>query len=121
MDNPAFIFNASRAEHIPEIFRIWRLLIRDYSTRKLTDPEDKLLAMSGIVSSFQHVMQDDYLIGMWRKYLVHELSWMTHDAVRPEVWRCPSWSWMSVDGHVTFQGDQVEWFEPLVDILECSV
>ena len=117
----ASIFNGSRAERVPEIFRVWKLMVKDYSSRRLTDSRDKLPALSGIVTYFQRAMEDDYLAGLWRQHLVYDLSWMSRDAARPLLWRCPSWSWMSVDGPITFQGDRIEWFEPMINILACHV
>ena len=121
VNNFASIFNDSRAERVPEIFRVWKLMVKDYSSRHLSDSRDKLPALSGIVTYFAHAMEDDYLAGLWRKHLSYDLSWMSRDAARPLLWRCPSWSWMSVDGPIAFQGDRIEWFEPMVDILGCVV
>jgi hypothetical protein len=102
------IFSDARSERVPEIFRAWKLMVKDYPSRQLTDPRDKLPALSGIVTYFQSALADDYLAGLWRKHLLFDLSWTTSKGVRPPVWRCPSWSWMSVDGPVTLQGDTIE-------------
>lgn len=52
---------------------------------------DELPALSGIVSYFWDAMQGSYLAGLWKKQLLHELSWMAPEtASRPEVWRSPS-------------------------------
>lgn len=115
------VFSESRGERMPEIFRAWKLMVKNYLSRQLSDPRDKLPALSGIVTYFKHVMADEYLAGLWRNHLLFDLSWMTRHGVRPPLWRCPSWSWMSVDGPITFQGDRIEWFKPRVEILDCMV
>ena len=37
---------------------------------------DELPALSGIVLYFWDAMQGSYLTGLWKKQLLHELSWM---------------------------------------------
>ena len=37
---------------------------------------DELPALLGIVSYFQDAMQGSYLAGLWKKQLLHGLSWM---------------------------------------------
>jgi hypothetical protein len=115
------IFSDARSERVPEIFRAWKLMVKDYPSRQLTDPRDKLPALSGIVTYFQSALADDYLAGLWRKHLLFDLSWTTSKGVRPPVWRCPSWSWMSVDGPVTLQGDTIEWIKTRSFIRDCKV
>lgn len=42
---------------------IWRRLIKESSRRQLTDPEDRLLALAGVVSEPNNIWQDEYLAG----------------------------------------------------------
>lgn len=91
----------------PELayYRLWGNLIGVYSEAKLTKPIDKLLAVSGLAKHFSTLLQDEYVVGMWRRYLASELLWWVDDrfpSVRPEMYRAPSFSWASVDGKINF-------------------
>ena len=41
-------------------------MVKDYSSRHLSDSRDKLPDISGIVTYFAHAMEDDYLAGLWQ-------------------------------------------------------
>lgn len=53
------------------------------------------------------IVKDDYVAGMWRRYLEGKLLWMAHgnhkpgSCTRPREYRAPTWSWASIDGPVT--------------------
>ena len=83
---------------------------------------DELPALSGIVLYFWDAMQGSYLTGLWKKQLLHELSWMAPETTsRSEVWRSPLWSYVCLNRAVAFQADQCGWFEPAMKILSCEV
>jgi hypothetical protein len=91
-------------------YRIWVNVVEEYSQTSLTNPTDKLIAISGIAKSFANVTGQRYVAGMWRESLEHALLWRTSERAEDEVdvtllsqpttWRAPSWSWASVDGPV---------------------
>lgn len=112
----------TQSERLPRLFRTWKFVVHDYTTRRLTNPMDKLPALSGIVTYFRDAMEDTYLAGLWEKHLLHELSWVPTGATsRPPAYRAPSWSWMSIDGAIAFQADACSWYEPVAEVLTCSV
>jgi hypothetical protein len=88
----------------------WAELIQMYTSMSLTDPNDKLIALSGIAKARAARFGGTYVAGMWRQDLVHQLLWNTGDSTRklhdnsikprPEVYRAPSWSWASIDRQV---------------------
>ncbi|KAJ8118413.1 hypothetical protein OPT61_g614 [Boeremia exigua] len=94
--------SSQQAERLPHMFRIWKELVKDYSTRSMTNDGDKLNAIAGTMTYFQKHMNDDYLAGLWRNHLMKELSWKIRGAKRPATKRAPSWSWMALDGPVCF-------------------
>lgn len=56
--------------------RQWRKsVISPYSGRKLTFQADKPVALSAISRVFQKRVDDELLAGLWRRELVHDLSW----------------------------------------------
>lgn len=105
------------ADDIRERLRkIWSDLVWMYARCQLTRPEDKLLAMSGLVQRFYTAFGsfaaplwgDRYLAGLWESDLPHSLLWSVSDpkrsgaveSVRPPHYRAPSWSWAVVDAPI---------------------
>lgn len=85
--------------------RLWRDLIEPYTQLDLTYCEDRLPALSGIAS--QALLKNDYLAGLNRESLLQDLCWRPYqlsNSVRPvsRVPGAPSWSWASVNGHVSW-------------------
>ena len=83
----------------------WQSLVEEYSHCSLTNPTDKMFALSGLVKVFKTEMSDDYLAGLWRSRLPWTLAW-TGDSDSPRhrstLGIAPSWSWASVDGKITY-------------------
>lgn len=83
----------------------WKKIIEIYSLKELGDPQDKLPALSCIASFFAEKMKDQYLAGLWSKNFGELLCWYMlpfPPVKRPNTWRSPSWSFLSVDGRVMF-------------------
>ena len=108
-------FQAGRLQHVhkddpPEMapYRLWQRIVEAYTKCNLTKAEDKLIAIAGIAKHMSTILQDEYVVGMWRRYLASELLWSVTDqkqidhrgAQRPSQSRAPSFSWASVDGIV---------------------
>jgi len=51
----------------------WHNLVRVYTHRKLTEPTDRIPAITGIASRFGRILRDDYCAGLWKSNLVKEL------------------------------------------------
>ncbi|OCK76130.1 HET-domain-containing protein [Lepidopterella palustris CBS 459.81] len=84
----------------------WRLCIRAYSDRALSNLSDKLPAISGIASHFQEQKGHNYIVGMWRETLAVDIVWSSWGWVElnnpPQMLQAPSWSWASIHGGVAF-------------------
>jgi hypothetical protein len=107
----------------------WVEAISSFSCKSLSYYEDKLPAFSGLVTEFQKITGDEYLAGLRRSRLVEDLTWRRATSSRsirprnatrqpmsrPQEWRCPSWSWMSIDGPVAFGSLGT----PISQIIEC--
>lgn len=90
----------------------WKELIREYSLCQLTEPRDKLVAISAIAKELNTLGGwGDYLAGLWRSDILHDLLWVSTaeskgsgtkagTRSRPDVYRAPSWSWASIDGPI---------------------
>lgn len=88
----------------------WKELLRVYTSCDITNPNDKLVAISGMAKEMAMILNDDYVAGLWRKNLVDDLLWYTigvpgRYATRPKSYRAPSWSWASIDAPVLFADD----------------
>ncbi|KAH6616856.1 heterokaryon incompatibility protein-domain-containing protein [Boeremia exigua] len=81
-----------------DILETWYHLVRDYSQCQLTFHADKLPALSGIASRIHAITHDQYLAGHWRINLEKTLFWKGQGRVK--VYRAPSWSWASSEGHL---------------------
>ncbi|KAK1569456.1 heterokaryon incompatibility protein [Colletotrichum navitas] len=86
----------------------WNSVARAYSNTRLTESSDKLIALSGVAKYFATRIDDVYVVGMWRRYLASSLLWQVEKqaqvdgspSTRPDTYRAPSFSWVSVDGAV---------------------
>ncbi|KAK6853658.1 hypothetical protein PG995_010470 [Apiospora arundinis] len=87
--------------------RWWEDVVHQYTSRQLTNPSDKLPALSGLAQLRKRVKGGVYLAGLWKDSILHDLCWYhtinynvaTSGGVgrRPRSYRAPSWSWASVD------------------------
>lgn len=99
--------------------------------KNLTNPADKLVAISAIARELQPFMNCRYLAGHWEIALVNQLAWTgSNGSQRASTYRAPSWSWASVDAPIPVEvfnsryngafGTR-EAFCPLVDVLNVEV
>jgi hypothetical protein len=97
--------------HTPWLHFWYRVVVVLYSHMELSIPSDKLVALSGIAKHVMPRMSSTYVAGMWQERLERSLLWtVLHNATstRPLFYRAPSWSWASVDGHITSADYTVE-------------
>lgn len=91
----------------------WASVVENYTKRELTDPADKLPALSGLAQLYKEARGGTYLAGLWQDSLLHDLCWYHEPssnfdpdrlcvvARRPAGYRAPSWSWASLDASCT--------------------
>ncbi|TGO16706.1 hypothetical protein BTUL_0025g00620 [Botrytis tulipae] len=106
-------------------FLIWRSVLPAYTRGKLSKGSDRLIAISAIARELQPLMRCRYLAGLWEINLISQLAWHRDrgDSVLPSmVYRAPSWSWASVDGHIMLASTyDYTSDDPLVEILEAVI
>lgn len=119
LPDKAFIAGTKREtateEEIADMFRVWRIVVEDYTARTLTDPADKLRAVSGIAARMKASSSDmTYLAGIWHSRnhsqtgIAAELMWRIPDErkiviqTENEAIRLPSFTWSSVREPVTW-------------------
>lgn len=88
----------------------WETLVRSYRKRKLTKPEDRIVAFSGVTQAIQKVSGMTYLAGSWRELFPGSLLWVLNSekdgnetskidyktVEETVVHDVPSWSWFSI-------------------------
>lgn len=91
--------DTSQSDELRGRWNHWQTLCTHYAHRKVSFPEDKLPAISGMASKVAKKVQSEYLAGLWKNNLVHDLFWHPSEPpTKPEGYRAPSWSWASLDG-----------------------
>lgn len=107
----------------------WVGIIERFSKANLTFASDKLVAISGLATEMSAHMRCDYLAGLWRQDLEHQLLWTVTNSTqlrrRNTTYLAPSWSWASVEGGVSiFRWDMNPKFldtEFLAKVVEAQV
>lgn len=82
----------------------WHAIVRDYATRKLTYPNDKLKAIAALAELYRIRNKQKYVAGLWMETLVLDLCWISSGdgtgiglTPRPCEYHAPSWSWAAID------------------------
>lgn len=103
-----------------ELWVFWKSIVRNYTTRELTRPDDKLRAISGLADEIHALYcngDDEYLTGLWKRKLFAGLLWFIMPQTRLDgsSWVLPripdmaaTWSWASLNGIVVHDDEGVE-------------
>ncbi|KAI0325399.1 HET-domain-containing protein [Cubamyces sp. BRFM 1775] len=100
----------------------WWDIVEDYTYRKLTNPSDRLVAISALAEMFAPTLGPDYLAGHWRNTLLEDLFW-SYDSfcsLSPTEYCGPSWSWAYTDNSMSWR-DSWETGVPFAEIIRCTV
>ncbi|CAG7556496.1 unnamed protein product [Fusarium equiseti] len=93
---------------------LWSTVIRNYTKTRLTKASDRLVALRGIANSISRsfgLSKSDYVGGLWKPYLAHQLLWAreqaqyTNEDIEMSSYLAnyfPSWSWASCPGETRF-------------------
>lgn len=95
----------------------WQTMVMNFCARNMTEPSDKLPALSGMAKRYADLMgwpAGDYHAGLWRDTLISDLprsreEGLSSISATPDPAktgrrhdRAPSWSWASMDGSITY-------------------
>ncbi|KIW22257.1 uncharacterized protein PV07_12161 [Cladophialophora immunda] len=98
-----------RSRMVPdeELLDLWRDLVEEYTTRDLSNLDDRLPAISGLAAQLKQQFSPrmtEYCAGLWTKDFVNGLCWFRDGN---EIWtpptKSPSWSWVSCPGEVDYE------------------
>ncbi|TGJ79877.1 hypothetical protein E0Z10_g8886 [Xylaria hypoxylon] len=103
----------------------WQSCLSDYTKRKLTEPTDRCLAISGLAEVIAPGLGGGYLAGLWERSLPLGLLWSiggwTELRPEPKDYQGPSWSWTSVNGLVENKITTQDFNRNLLEVIECQV
>ncbi|KAF2655804.1 HET-domain-containing protein [Lophiostoma macrostomum CBS 122681] len=90
-----------------ELYGYWKsTIVREYSQRELTRPNDYLPALNAMIRKFRTISDDTCIAGIWQgEDLPCQLGWYSLRTGQPSLpmpQRGPTWSWISIDGPVLF-------------------
>jgi Heterokaryon incompatibility protein (HET) len=102
LDYKAESSGASISAAQKNLIETWENLIGVYTSRKLSNTEDRSLAISGIAEKFASAFSDNYICGLWKLTFPWAILWrVLTPRRRPQSFQGPSWSWTSVNGSVS--------------------
>lgn len=85
----------------------WYLIAAHYAGMSLSHETDRLPALSGLCKFVDSDNKDEYLAGLWRSSLLFGLSWYADGDGAPQNENMPSWSWISRNQQIEFEGDSL--------------
>jgi hypothetical protein len=89
----------------PSFITTWEDIVQHYTQRGLTQPEDKLPAISAIARELERLSGYEYVAGLWKHEIPRLLQWRVEGiGKRPPKYVAPSWSWASLTGKIRFEG-----------------
>lgn len=99
----------------------WFSLVEEFTKRSMAKSEDRVHALAGLASDLGRFDHGEYLAGVWRSMLPAGLLWTVdpQDRIHNNTRRntAPTWSWMSVNGRVSFRMEDSRW-RPVAKIVE---
>ena len=98
-------------KEMDDIVDLWPSLVEAFTRRNLSVPSDRPAAMYGIAMQYAELCSDIYAAGLWATNIARQLLWKRPNTYHNDQTGCspgkntrpPSWSWISVDGEVTWE------------------
>ncbi|KAK8015101.1 hypothetical protein PG990_008397 [Apiospora arundinis] len=92
------------SEDPKDVLSSWYEILESYSTRFLTQDQDKLLALTGVIERLSEITGFHNIAGLWKEDFANGLTWITRSSKsrgrRITNSQEPSWSWASWDGPI---------------------
>jgi hypothetical protein len=135
--DPHDLFSISTPRFGPagRYFPDWSEVVTNFSSRHLTNPDDKLPALSGLARLYHQIRGGRYLAGLWDVTVGEDLLWEAEHFslfptnfnrkphIKPSVpvsYRAPSWSWASMDGSISYRRSSRD-FRSLVSLVNWKI
>ncbi|KAF2435572.1 HET-domain-containing protein [Tothia fuscella] len=105
----------------------WQTLVQWYSTRNVTNPNDRLPAISALARQIRNASGWSYTAGLWAETFPQGLCWSVSGERAADsfgTFVAPSWSWASLNGPVKWVGQfnadvttkTIRWDAKVVDV-----
>ena len=110
----------------------WFMMVRQYTSRELSNPLDKLPALSGIISELERYLPGDKCYaGIWKSWFARGMLWRLQNpkldlnVMVPKKsykvdWRAPSWSFAALEGVVLYESNH-DTRDICAELLECHL
>jgi hypothetical protein len=103
---------------------LWARVVEEFTRRKLSVADDRAAAIHGIAARYGELVRDRYVAGLWMGQLAAQLVWKRPSAYdgptrSPGVRRKPSWSWIGVDGAVSWDLGRAR-EKPVLEVVRCD-
>ncbi|CAN9134573.1 unnamed protein product [Alternaria alternata] len=131
-----FLYSCSEKKHEfrknPDMLpTIWWMAVREYTMGSLSNLDDRLPAIAGIVSEFHDLTGDVYVAGLWISHLIKDLQWRVYERLgepsnnignRDLKYDAPTWTWASVhECIIVGPGTWGNLVSDRVEIIDCKV
>jgi len=94
--------------------QLWRTMVASYKGLKLTKATDQLPALGGLAKHMASRRKASYVAGLWANTINDDLIWIVRTLSpwkrpRPTPRTAPTWSWASVETHVSYFDEILAW------------
>ncbi|TEA17238.1 hypothetical protein C8034_v011563 [Colletotrichum sidae] len=96
------------------VVEMWyKVVVENYTRRQITYESDRLVAISALARATYLNRHVGYVAGLWRDCIVPGLLWKRDGrGAKSAVFSCPSWSWASQSGPVSYECAVPDYFTP---------
>ena len=126
--------NPNGPQSVNLAFERWYQIVETFSMCNFWNPADQIVAISGVAKRLNTTIKGDFIAGIWMERFIEGLAWEIHSGPevttrgkkptcdKKECYCGPSWSWVSVDGHIKydFSHSQISW-QPCATFKNCHV
>lgn len=91
-------------------YALWRRVVQGYTKREITKKDDRLVALEGVTRQMASMLDDECVLGIWRKNALRSLIWFrehqsdhTSDRSTTRDFGFPSWSWFSLGRSIDYR------------------
>jgi hypothetical protein len=100
-------------QFVAERPRVWRVIVKQFTSLNITKPGDRLPALQGIATQlFRELEPLKVMSGLWQGTILQDMLWFVRydeslikSRRRTVEWRAPSWSWACMDALVYYFSD----------------
>jgi len=77
-----FLLNPNTLVPSEDYYWLWRRAVQSYTKRKLTKKSDRLVAFEGITRRMTSLLEDECILGIWKRDALRSLIWFVEPSHR---------------------------------------